>query len=93
MVLVYLFVMDVPLKFATNLMGRSSATVTDWYSFCREVCTAVVAKKGKMKGTDTNPVPIDEARFTGCRKYNKGCTLPGDEAPESEDDDAEVENN
>ncbi len=93
MELVYLFVVDLPLKVVTNLMGRSSAMVTDWYSFCREVYATVVTKKGKMKGTDTNPVQIDEARFMGHRKYNRGHMLAGDKAPESEDDDAEVGNN
>ncbi len=47
MELVYLFIMDVPLKVATNLMERSGSTVTDWYFFCCEVYDGVVAKKEK----------------------------------------------
>jgi hypothetical protein len=32
---------------------------------CREVCTKVTEKKGKMLGTAEEPIQIDEARFEG----------------------------
>ncbi|MPC32341.1 hypothetical protein E2C01_025651 [Portunus trituberculatus] len=46
-----------------------------------------------MVGTTNNPIQIDEARFAGRRKYNRGRMLNGDNAPLSEDNDAEHENN
>jgi hypothetical protein len=46
-----------------------------------------------MVGTDVNPIQIDEARFAGRRKYNRGRMLSGDNPPLSEDSDADVKNN
>jgi hypothetical protein len=53
---------------------------------CREVCTKVIEKKGKMLGTTEEPIQID-ARFAGKRKYNRGRLLQGNRAPQSEDSD------
>jgi len=55
------------------------------------VCTNIIAKKLKMVGTDADPIQIDESRFAGGRKYNRGCILNDDASPLSEDNDAEVE--
>ena len=63
--LAYLFVIDIPLKQAVTLTGRSSTTVTDWYNMCREVCFNVIAKKPPLAGTFENPIQIDEASFAG----------------------------
>ena len=52
-----------------------------------------VEKRGKMKGTESSPVQIDEARFAGHRKYNKARMLDGDHEPEEEDEEEIVENN
>ena len=46
-----------------------------------------------MVGTNDNPLQIDEARFTGRQKYNRGILLNGDKSPLSEDSDAEQRNN
>ncbi|MPC31198.1 hypothetical protein E2C01_024481 [Portunus trituberculatus] len=46
-----------------------------------------------MVGTTDNSIQIDEARFAGRQKYNRGRMLNGDNAPLSEDSDAEQENN
>jgi hypothetical protein len=48
-----------------------------------------------MVGTDVNPIQIDEARFAGRRKYNRGGMLNGDNPPppRSEDSDADLQNN
>ena len=80
---------------ATNLTGKSRNTVTDWYNMCREVCGAIVShrRRRKMVGTNDNPIQIDEARFAGRRKYNRGRMLNGDNAPLSEESDAEQRNN
>ena len=45
-----------------------------------------------MKGTHEMPVQIDEARFAGRKKYNRGRLLAGDHGPLSEDSEAEVDN-
>ena len=44
------------------------------------------------KGTDDNPIHIDEARFAGRRKYNRSRLLEGDAPTIVEDDDADVRN-
>src|SRR5277367_5247300 len=46
-----------------------------------------------MEGTADNPIQIDEARFAGRRKYNRGRVLQGDRMASSEDSEAEVQNN
>ena len=46
-----------------------------------------------MVGTAENPVQIDESRFAGRRKYNRGRMLQGDHAPKEIEEDIEVENN
>lgn len=45
-----------------------------------------------MLGTVINPIQIDEARFAGKRKYNRGRLLNGDQPASSEDSDAELHN-
>lgn len=92
--IVFMFVTDIPIVSVCSLTSKSSATVTDWYNMCRKVCTSMcsVATKGQMTGTSTDPIQIDEARFAGRRKYNRGRLLLGDQHPESEESDASVEN-
>ena len=46
-----------------------------------------------MVGTAEEPLQIDEARFAGRRKYSRGRMLQGDQAPDSIDSEADVENN
>ena len=76
---------------ATTLIGKSANTVTDWFNMCREVCAAIVShqRRGKMVGTMDNPIQIDEARFAGRRKYNRGRMLNEDNYLLSEDNDGE----
>lgn len=93
--LVFFFIEEIPMGNAAALTGKSPNTITDWYNMCREVCSVIVScdRKGQMVGTIDSPIQIDEARFAGRRKYNRGRMLNGDEAAESEDSDAEVQNN
>ena len=87
--------MDIPSKTTIDLTGKSPNTVTDWYNMCREVCGEIVSHRtrSQMIGTPENPIQVDEARFAGRRKYNRGRLLTGDYAPETENSDADVENN
>ena len=45
-----------------------------------------------MVGTESEPIQIDEARFAGRRKYDKGCMLAGDSSP-NESSPENVKNN
>jgi len=74
----------------TTLTEKCSNTVTDWFNICGEVCTSVVShqRQRKMVVTTDNPIQIDEARFAGLRKYNRGRMLNGDNATLSDDSDA-----
>ncbi|KAL5232717.1 hypothetical protein ACI65C_000127 [Semiaphis heraclei] len=46
-----------------------------------------------MVGNAQNPIQIDEARFAGRRKYNRGRLLAGDAPPSLRDINVEVINN
>ena len=92
MELVYLFIVEMPLSSVADLTGRSKGTITNWYNMCREVCSSVVSKRPQIEGTFDNPIQIDEARFAGRRKYNRGRLLARDAHPDSEDEDADVHN-
>ena len=45
-----------------------------------------------MTGTAEEPIQIDEVRFAGRRKYNRGRLLTSDNAPSSEGSDADIQN-
>jgi len=64
----------------TSLEGEqtSSETVTDWYSYCREICMDTLDCKydeGEIGG-EGHIVEIDECKI-GRRKYNKGRMIDG----------------
>lgn len=92
--LVVSWILELPHRYVVKIVGCSSATVVDWFGFCREICTEVVSldRLGQMTGTKEQPIQIDEARFAGRRKYNKGRLLEGDQPPESTDSEADVRN-
>lgn len=56
------------------------------------VCSADIVEKQEMVGTDADHIQINEARFTGRWKYNRGCLLVGDKAPDTENENADVQN-
>jgi hypothetical protein len=90
----YLFIMRVPSETAVTMAGLSIQTITDWYNMCREVCSSAVSvnRRGQMVGTAADPIQIDEARFAGRRKYNRGRVLAGDQPAQEVDDEAVVAN-
>lgn len=90
--LVLMFVMEIPMETAVTLTGISKPTIVDWYNMCREVCSSIVRDRSPMIGTHLEPIQIDESRFAGRRKYNRGRILDGDQPAESEDDLADVQN-
>ena len=87
-----MFVLEMPTVQTCDLTGRARATVVNWYEYCCTVCTAIIAKKPQMVGTEESPIHIDESHFAGRQKYNCGRILNGYVPPLSEDNDAEVEN-
>ena len=87
-----MFVIDIPVRQVHELTGRAETTITSWLEVCRTVCSAMLADRQKMVGTDVQPIQIDEARFAGRRKCNRGRVLAGDVRPTSTNEDVEVRN-
>lgn len=85
--LVFLWSIEMSLDIVAQHTGRDRHTVVDWFNYCREVCSRMVSvdRRGQMFGTIEVPVQIDESRFAGRRKYNRGRILAGDAAPDEED--------
>lgn len=52
----------------------SNNTITDWYNYCREVCTQSLAENSVQIGGVGEVVEIDESKFYR-RKYNRGRVL------------------
>jgi len=65
--------------------GFAKNTVLKWTGLCREVCRRVLLRQPKFTGTQDFPVQIDEAYFSGKRKYNRGRFRQGDLKPKGED--------
>ena len=61
-----------------DLTGLGLATIADWTNFFREVCSHSIANLPKLVGTALEPAQLDESRFGGVRKYNRGRLLQGD---------------
>ena len=92
--LIMLWMIEMPLSKIAKATGRSGNTTVDWSNFFRKVCSQMVTveKRGKMIGTVDEPIQIDEARFAGRRKNNKGRLLSGDMQVNLQDENAEVVN-
>lgn len=60
--LVFLFVMEIPMKTAVTLTGKSFSIITDWYNMSREVCRFIASQRARinMIDKDENPMEIDE---------------------------------
>lgn len=55
----------------------SNETIADWLSYCREICSQIVARETpKLIGGRGLTVEVDESKF-GKRKYNKGRHVEG----------------
>lgn len=58
--------------------GLWDNTIMKWNQLCRDVCTQVLQHRPKYARTSSAPVQIDEAYFSGRRKYNRGRLRKGD---------------
>ena len=66
------------MSFEQAIRETLSATVTDWYSYCRETCMDELDCKydeGEIRG-EGHVVEIDECKI-GRRKYNRGRMIDG----------------
>lgn len=59
-----------------NSERTSSETVSDWYTYCMELCCEIVADNNRPIGGVGFTVEIDEGKF-GKRKYNRGRFVDG----------------
>ena len=74
--------------------GVSSPTLISWFKSFRRIYSTRLNVRfvRKMVGTESEPMQIDEARFAGRRKYNKGRMSAGD-SPPNESSHENVKNN
>ncbi|GBN08085.1 hypothetical protein AVEN_273838-1 [Araneus ventricosus] len=79
LIITYLWVKKTTNEWITDEFGYiSEPTVTDWKSFCREVCVNMLVSYNYEKkiGGVGMVVEIDESKF-GKRKYNRGKRVEG----------------
>ena len=72
--------------------GMARSTIIYWQTYLRRVCSEIIQRKPKMRGSREHPIEIDESRFAGRRKYNRGRMLDGDHRAESEDGEVVLQN-
>ena len=72
--LIYCWSVGMAMSVTSTVLGLSHPTVTDWYNFLREECSAKLlrlAMEEKMLGGEGHIVEIDESVMIK-RKYNRG---------------------
>ncbi len=73
--LAFLWSHDATPKMAASLAGVSSRTVTDWFGFCRDVCTLKNRRDPQLLGGVGKIFEIDETVVSRA-KYGKGRFVP-----------------
>ncbi|XP_046983863.1 uncharacterized protein LOC124553891 [Schistocerca americana] len=68
--LTYCFCMRKSVQSTCRITGLSDKTVVDWFLSCREICSALMKKRGKIGGPGV-VVEFGESSF-GSNKYDKG---------------------
>lgn len=91
--LIFYFTQDIPCDSVHELTDRGTKEICDWFNMCRKVCSQIVSvsNRGKMVGTEEDPVQIDIAWFVGRPQHHRGRMMQ-DHVPESNDSNTEVEN-
>lgn len=78
----YLWSIEMSVSDVVKYTTITSPTAISWFRCFRSICSSALEDKGQMIGTENEPIQIDESRFAGRRKYNKGRLLAGDSSPE-----------
>ncbi|KAK7789573.1 hypothetical protein R5R35_007507 [Gryllus longicercus] len=76
LLITYMWVMEARVDHICLDVGVNESTVTDWMSFCREVCFVVFENESEPLGGEGVVVEIYESKF-GKRKYNRGKRVEG----------------
>ena len=74
--IVYMFCLDIPIKNAEFMLSGdvSHVAITDWYNFCRDVCTTYLTRNPVRLGgpLQDDIVELDEALYKRKNKYHRG---------------------
>ncbi|ETP20067.1 hypothetical protein F441_06123, partial [Phytophthora nicotianae CJ01A1] len=65
-----------PSTHAQQMTGHSSHTLTDWYSFCRDICSREMLRSPMQVGGPGHIVEIDETSIKKKSKNNVGARHP-----------------
>lgn len=78
--IIWYWLLELPLDDVLILTRHSYSrkTLVAWHKKCRKVCTAVIRQRGQLTGTELKPIQLDESKFGGHRKYNRGRFLAKD---------------
>lgn len=71
---------------AAAVTKHSSATVVEWWTNSRRVCSGVLEIIPKYEGTVHDPVQVDELYFSGKRMYKKGRLMSGNKKVREDND-------
>ena len=80
----YLEAPEKKLSTLCRTVGYCRESLVDWQSLIREVCTEVLSRQPKFKGTNRSWCQVGEALFRGKRKNHKGRLRKGDRKNPSE---------
>jgi hypothetical protein len=94
MEVIKLWTLDMPTGVLLACTNISKKTLHKMAKYFRTICSRIVSvdRRGQMIGTAAIPIQIDEARFAGRRKYNRGRMLSGDRPPSEQNLEAPVIN-
>ena len=75
--LIYCWTHSVSNTKAQIFCSVSKQTITDWYNFCRDICSRILLRQQQPTGGVGDIIEIDESKFRAKRKYARGRRLTG----------------